>query len=224
VRGDKFVVSDTAAQQIGSDCQACCTCQDYVDIAKYMNSTRDRYRGIGVMAGGILATHTDNISKWLDQQTCRTVNPIKICMTAQRCPYMDVVVQYCNLCTDQKCAENVNLAINFSAANTAAPVCGHTKISSSKIGTVPFRLGGAWPNFSANLGNVDVGNSASVAFRLKFDVAAPTNVQLSVNGTTSTGPVLAGCDNTDPPPPSAMATTAKSLYCNDDGATAIWCA
>jgi len=102
VQGDKFAVSAEEAQQIGSDCQACCTCQDYVDIAKYMNATRDRYRGVGVLSGGVLATHVDNIDKWLDQQTCRTVNPIKVCMTAQRCPFMDVVVQYCNLCTDQK--------------------------------------------------------------------------------------------------------------------------
>lgn len=224
VQGAKFVVSNPAAQQLGSDCQACCTCQDYVDIAKYMNTTRDRYRGIGVLSGGILATHTDNIAKWVDQQTCRTVNPIKVCMTAQRCPFMDIVVQYCNLCTDQKCAENVNLEINFSADNVAEPVCGYTKISSGKIGTVPFRLGGAWPNFSANIGNVDVGNSASVAFRLKFENAAPTNVQLSVTGATSAGPVLTGCDNEDPTLTIATATTAKSLYCNDDGDTAIWCA
>lgn len=224
VEGGEFVVSDPSAQQLGSDCQACCTCQDYVDIAKYMNTTRDRYRGIGVMSSGVLAAHTDNIAKWLDQQTCRTVNPIKVCMTAQRCPFMDIVVQYCNLCTDQKCAENVNLAINFAADNVAEQVCGHTKISSSKIGTVPFRLNGSWPNFSANIGNVDVGNSASVTFRLKFESATPTNVQLTATGTTSDGPILTGCDNTDPTLIIASATTAKSLYCNEDGDTAVWCA
>jgi hypothetical protein len=208
-----------ATQIIGSNCPACCTCDDYVDLANYMNVTRDRYKQIGGDVSGVLLAHSNNIERWGTQRECRVRTPIKTCMTAQRCPFMDVIVQYCNLC--EKCAENVTLNLAFTApGNSATIACGYTTVTNKEIKGGLYQLGGGWPNYTANLGKVDAGNSASVTFRLEFANSSPTAVGLTATGTTKTGPILAGCAaGLDP----AAANITKSLYCDSAGNTVPVC-
>jgi hypothetical protein len=207
------------AQVIGSDCPACCTCNDYVDLANYMNNTRDRYKDIGGDVSSTLQLHVDNISRWDAQRACRTATPIKACMTPQRCPIMDVVVQYCNMCT--QCANDVVLEINFAdtATNIADPLCGYTTVTTANIKSGLFQLDGQWPMFTANLGNVDAGNSASVAFRLQFVTPTPTVVRLSATAVTAAGPVTTSCGGVTP----AVTNVNKSLYCDSSGNTTTLC-
>jgi len=211
--------ADHATQVIGSNCPACCTCDDYVAMANYMNATRDRYKQIGNLAKEVLLAYTDGVERWSAQRDCRVQAPIKACMTAQRCPFMDVIVQYCNLCED--CVKDVIIRMEFTAnGNAAIPACGYTTVTTKDVKGGLYQLDGAWPVYTANLGNVDAGNSASVAFRLEFAEAAPTTVRLTATGTTADGNILAGCDpGLDP----ASAQVTKSLYCNGDGGTVTIC-
>lgn len=210
------LIDAAVGHQIGSNCPACCTCQDYVDTALYMNSIRDRYKQIGVSAHSALLGYEENIDRWLAQRDCRLRDPIKVCMTAQRCPYIDVIVQYCNNCTD--CAKNVVLNINFTTdnGNSADTVCGYTSSSVSGF----FALGGGYPNFTASLGDVDAGNSASIKFRLEFGNAEPTTVTATASGTTESGDVNKGCEATAE---KAAAIVTKALYCDDTGNTVALC-
>jgi hypothetical protein len=132
---------------------------------------------------------------------------------------MDVIVQYCNLC--EKCAENVTLNLAFTApGNSATIACGYTTVTNKEIKGGLYQLGGGWPNYTANLGKVDAGNSASVTFRLEFANSSPTAVGLTATGTTKTGPILAGCAaGLDP----AAANITKSLYCDSAGNTVPVC-
>lgn len=207
-------------QQIGSDCTTpCCTCNDYEDVARYMNSTRDRYATIGEASKIVLQSHIANIDRWATQRQCRQTQPLKACMTPQRCPILDVVVQYCNMC--EKCVQNVVLNIEFDAGgNTATLACGYTNVSNNKTNKGAYRLGGSWPNFSAPLGNVDAGNSATASFRLEFAQDIPTTVRLNLTGTTSKGVITAGCDNDNP---AYTAVVTKALRCDDDGNTPQLC-
>lgn len=222
VTNNKFNPSSAAEQQIGSDCQACCTCNDYVDIARYINLTRDLYKNIGVLGHTVLLNHAANINRWQEQQACRTTKPIKACMTPQRCQYLDVVAQYCNVCYSQSCAENTELVMTFTATggNTAELVCGYSTITAAKVGTVPAQINGSWPQFTAALGNVNAGNSASATFRLKFKHARPTAVTLTVTGQAANGAVLAGCSGTEA---AASVVVSRALNCAESGATVLPC-
>jgi hypothetical protein len=184
-----------------------------------MNSTRDRYKDIGVKASTVLGAHSDNIDRWVTQRQCRQGKPLKVCMTPQRCPVMDVVVQYCNMC--EKCAQNAVVNLAFDAGgNTAILTCGYTTVSNNRISNGQYRLNGSWPNFTAPLGNVDAGNSVSVSFRLEFEQAIPTTVQLTVTGTNDKGAIQAGCAD-DTPPYTAIAFNA--LRCDETGSTPQIC-
>ena len=213
-------VDKHATQQIGSDCKTpCCTCDDYADIARYMNNTRDRYKNIGMRADAVLGAHADNIDRWVTQRQCRQGKPLKACMTPQRCPIMDVVVQYCNMC--EKCAQNAVLNLEFEAGgNTAILTCGYTTVSNNRISNGQYRLNGSWPSFTAPLGNVDAGNSVSVSFRLEFEQPAPTTVQLTVTGTNDKGAIQAGCGDVTPP---YTAIAFNSLRCDETGNTPQIC-
>lgn len=212
-------INNQVTQVIGSNCPACCTCDDYVSLANYMNSTRDRYAEIGRGANNILLAHSDNIERWTSQRECRLRTPIKAALTPQRCAFMDVVAQYCNLC--ETCATDAVLKLDFTAnSNSAKIVCGYTTVTNKDAKNALYQLNGDWPNFTANLGNVDAGNSASVTFRLEFVNPVPTTVNLTAKGTTSAGKVLAGCA---PGLAEAVTVVTRSLYCDGDGKTVPVC-
>jgi hypothetical protein len=209
-------IAGSAGQEIGSNCPACCTCQDYVDTALYMNKIRDRYKQIGTASSAVLTDYKNNIDRWLVQRDCRLGSPIKVCVTPQNCPYIDVLAQYCNSC--EKCSENVVLTITITTdVNAQAEiVCGYTSAS-----VTTFSIGGSFPTFIASLGNVDAGNSVSIQFRLKFnDVKTAATVSVTVTGTTKNGAIRAGCsdDTTE-----ASAIITDSLNCDSSGNTTTTC-
>jgi hypothetical protein len=166
--------------------------------------------------------HQANIARWLAQQDCRLQRPLQACLAPQRCPYIDVVVQFCNQCTE--CVQDVVLNMAFETltpGNTASVVCGYTNITTpSSIKRLQTIIGN-WPLLSANIGKVDIGNSAQVQFRLNFSQTIPTSIRMVLTGTTSAGPIRAGCADTDPP---ALVTITESLYCGADGMTTVSCA
>lgn len=104
--------------------------------------------------------------------------------------------------------------------NSAELVCGYTKITTARSTQDLYELDGSWPVFTADLGSVDVGNSATVSFRLVFANAKPTIVSATITATTDAGPVRLGCDNTSA---AASVTEAKALYCDDSGQTIALC-
>jgi hypothetical protein len=219
--------SSTATLAIVSNCPACCQCSDYVQVGNYMNRTADRYRPIGQAANTIVALHQSNIDRWLEQQDCRLQRPLQACLAPQRCPYVDVVVQFCNQCTE--CAQDVVLNMTFETldlqnnviTNTATTVCGYTNITTPSSIRRLETITGTWPNLSANIGKVDIGNSAQAQFRLQFSQSVPTNIRMVLTGTTGAGDIKAGCNSTDPP---ASAVVIESLYCANDGTTSVTCA
>jgi hypothetical protein len=102
----------------------------------------------------------------------------------------------------------------------AVPVCGYTSVTAGQGSANLFQLGGGWPNFTADLGNVDAGNSVAVRFRLEFSPGAPFAVTTRVTGTQQNKPILAGCSESAPP---AEAVAARSLLCDDNGYTVALC-
>lgn len=212
--------------ELRSNCPACCSCSDYVGTAQYMNSVRDVYKVVGGGAHDVLLQHSDNITRWLEQRECRIKKPIKLAMTAQRCPNVDIVVQYCNLCDE--CAEDVNLTVQISAYPSAG-VTGYIEqcysiVSSADVKNAPYIVDGSWPNFFINFGQVSAGNSASATFRLRTLPAGPRTITAKVTGTYKKAGVIyqirSGCSDTDA---ITAAKISKPLACNPDGTTITAC-
>lgn len=218
----------TGTLVLGSNCSACCDCPDYVNVARYMNCVHDRYSAIGVAAHSVLAQHSSNIERWLEQRDCRIQKPIKAVMTPQRCPTADVIIQYCNLC--DSCAEDVNMTIQFSAypslgASGYIEQC-YSLMSASGVKNAPYIVTGTWPYFFVNFGKVSAGNSANVEFRLRVTPPTPPRtLYMKVSGTFKKDgvqyPIVAGCDPlTDPP---VQLTLARPLACTSTGTTITAC-
>lgn len=208
--------------KIGSDCPACCDCPDYVNTATYMNRIRNRYKTVGGRTHQVKLLHEENIQRWIENRDCRLEKPLKIVMTPQCCPLMDVLVMFCNQC--QSCAENVVLNIAFGSfpSGTIGTIkCGFTVMYAPGVTGEKVPLVGAWPNFSVALPPVDVGNSAYVKFRLKFDPKDyPYAITGTLTGTKNGLPLRAGCD---PAKPVAVDMAVKTLNCNTDGSNIEVC-
>ena len=242
--------NDSANNKVGhllitSNCPACCGCNDYVQVANYMNRTADRYRPIGATTSFIVDKHEENIARWLEQTECRLARPLTLAVTPQRCPFLDVVAQYCNQCST--CAKNVILEIKVTTGafsgdgsfvpttNTPSLVCGRTNITTPNEGTrleiidvQPSPDGPQTTLFYALLGLVDIGNAGKVEFRLRFQNSVPTAVLIDLTATSNEDinnpdgatPIRANCGD-DPEPLFARLSTA--LLCDESGGTTIEC-
>lgn len=235
-------------QQIGADCKPCCSCQDYVNTAKYMNETSFRYSLIGQRASQIRSYHSDNVSRWNDQRVCSLQRPLRLLMVAQRCPYVDVIMQVCNPCETCLDASRLSVDIEVGGLDGAttndmlvSQECGYTamyapNVNGKAVGITSettetgFRYSVAFPQLRP-------GDSAYVTFRLKFVLPDPDaeeqpafkrpNGPYPITGTLTgtmlaTGlPLLNNCSNADGIP--AVATYTQTLYCNEDGTTELPC-
>lgn len=212
----------TKVLQIGTNCAACCDCEDYETLARYMNRTRDRYKKIGKRAHNVKLLHEDNIDRWIAQRQCRLAKPLKIQIVPQHCPFVDIVLQYCNQCF--QCAKNVRLSVTmsaFPATPTGYPMCGFTFLYGGGVPGKGFNINGTWPTFSANIGDIDIGSSTYVKFRLKMlPNDYPYSITGTLTGTIDGNPIKQGCDDTYP---VAVATAVDALFCDEDGNTTLPC-
>lgn len=227
----KFVpLKDNAAslvQEIRSNCPACCACSDYVTTGLYMNSVGGVYETIGTESNAVLIQHNNNIERWIDQRTCRQREPIKIAMTPQRCPTIDIVVQYCNLCDE--CAEDVVINMAISTLPSGVSASGYveqcyTIMSTATDKNIRALVQGTWPNFRVNFGRVSIGNSASITYRLHVLPPGPRAIKVTATGTYKkngvTTPIYSGCNAADG---AAVARQSRPLACNTDGTTNTVC-
>ena len=230
--------STTAQQQIGADCVPCCSCEEYVSTAKYMNNTALRYSLIGNRSENIRTLHEDNIARWLDQRACSVLRPLRLLLVPQRCPYIDVVLMVCNPCDTCLGASTLNVEFSIAVAGVTATLeCGYTAMFAPGINGSPVGIGAApgGLGYSASFPQIAPGESAYVQFRLKFlesDTTqnppyrrprGPYPITGILTGTMNSGgtPLMNNCGNEAAVPASAEAT--QTLYCNAAGNTEAPC-
>lgn len=188
--------------QIGNDCGPCCDCEDYVAVANYMNSTRDRYHDIGVLTHNSLLLYHNNRQRWLNSASCMVDRALRLRLQPQICPFLDVAAQYCNHTT--ACQTDVELSVTLvtePAGGSAIEVPGFTFISGVVTSTDDltgqperYTMDGEWPVFRAYFDTVQPGASVSVRFRLRFDNCGVANDAGSVSA--SEAAILAGSSAT----------------------------
>lgn len=202
---------------INTDCPACCSCEDYVETALYMNKLRNKYAQVGSRSHKVKLLHENNIDRWLEQRTCRLNKPLRLSLSPLSCPYMEVIMQFCNHCPE--CVEDVVLSVTLAGGATGEIVPGYTVINAPGTPNESFRINGGWPTFSARIGFVDKGSSVFVRFLLKF---TPRGFAYPITGTltgTIKGQPIKPCDPNYGSNEIAQSVDTRALYCNEDGCT-----
>ncbi|NDC55327.1 MAG: hypothetical protein EBZ69_00580 [Alphaproteobacteria bacterium] len=216
--------------EVGAVCDACCKCDDYVELARKINQYRNQYAYIGARVNEVKNIHEQNIQKWIDERACGLDNPLRVLLVAQRCPYMDVVLLVCNPCSDCLYAKELRIELEppagveshaevvrgytalFSATSNGRPVVITREILGQKtILTVPFAP-------------VKNGDSAYVRFRVKFSAKSEYAVTGTLTGTLiDNTPILTGCVAPDNQTERliAQATATQALYCDNNGETTM---
>ena len=221
----RLKINDVSPIVIDSDCPACCDCEDYINLAFYMNRVRDQYLRVGKRSHQVKLLHENNIDRWLEQRTCRINNPLRLSLSPLSCPYMEVILQFCNQCP--ACVEDVVLSVTLSSLPGGAVgsiVPGYTVINAPGIPNESFNVEGTWPTFSARIGFVDKGSSVFVRFLLKF---APRNYPYSITGTltgTIGGQPIKPCDPEYGANEISSSVDTRALYCTPEGCTDVFVA
>jgi hypothetical protein len=234
----------TAQLQLGADCGPCCSCDDYANTAKYMNTTGMRYQLIGQRVQDVRLYHDTNIVRWNAQRTCSLLQPLKLMFVPQNCPYIDVIAMLCNPC--DTCIDETSLKLVISvraiSPNQPGPIplleCGYTAlyakgINGGAIGVLELvnEVG-----YTFTLPQILPNDSAYVKLRLKFmeaDNATPGELVKARGAYAISGaltavvnstqlPLIPGCGASELTEP-AVAVDTKTLYCTDKGTTEAPC-
>lgn len=197
--------------QVGSDCKPCCDCPQYVDVARYLIETRNRYAALGREAEEVRDLYAANRARWLASRTCFHRRPLRLFMQPQRCPFMDVVIMFCN--QSDRCVREVELMVHFDGPN-ATVLPGFTFITGAK--TSPGRISaeteyydmlGAYPTLGAFWDAVQPAQSVSAKFRLDFgNCDDPAVITGTLTGTARGEPILV-----DMKPPKVGKERAKDV-------------
>lgn len=231
--GAAYVIpSPTVPQQIGGNCGPCCKCEDYAAAAEEINRVQAFYVQIGDRVNNVKFQHEANIERWLAQQSC-SINPLKLLLVPQRCPYMDVVAMICNPC--QECINNSLITVSLTPQEVASAevVAGKTAmyakgvngrpIAITKTTTVSQQTGLITTQFSAPFNQITAGANAYLQFRVKFSVKGPYTIAGTLTAVEiATGQrVRTGCADSPATVTRIDATAIKSetLFCTADGKT-----
>jgi hypothetical protein len=211
-------LSDTDTLQrpleIGAVCDACCKCNDYVDLALKVNKYRSQYAFIGTRVNETKLIHEQNIQKWNDARACGLESLFKIQLVPQRCPFMDVVISVCNACAT--CLNLGSLELYIQAENKwAFPtiVPGSVILSVDGVTSHPainvmylnqnLQRSKAKTLMNIPFPPVKTSGTGYIRFRLKFPEDSPTPpppnreyaISASVIGYLANGQIVpSGCD------------------------------
>lgn len=223
-------VDPVVHQQIGADCPPCCKCSDYAAAGLYMNQVQSQYVLIGSRANDVKLYHEQNVAKWIDQQQC-SINPLRLLLVPQRCPYMDVVLMLCNPCQDCMPASTLSVELVPSEGydSYGEVICGYTAMYATGINGRPVPITVTYPGRATKLSTqfpiVRGGSSAYVQFRVKFSLKGQYAITGTLTGTTLIGDsILTGCSTQAPEDRAiALAEKTEALFCTPDGQTEFPC-
>lgn len=209
---------------LGADCQPCCKCPDYVDLALKINQYQSQYANIGRRVTNVKDVHEQNIQRWIDERNCGLNHPLRLLLVPQRCPYMDIVLMICNPCQECIFSKELTLELTPTIAATAEVVSGYTAMFSSTSKGRPVvisrSLDGDKTIFTVPFSTVKTSDSAYVRFRVKFSVKTEYAIAAKLTGKLEDDtPILAGCSNSETTRVAAEATATNALYCDANGNT-----
>jgi hypothetical protein len=212
---------------IGAVCDACCKCNDYVDLALKINKYQSQYANIGVRVNETKQIHEQNIQKWIDERNCGLETTLRVLLVAQRCPYMDIVLMICNPCQDCLYSKELQLELEPAAGvmSYAEVMTGYTALFAANVNGRPVPItrsvSGRKTLLSVQFPTVKNGDSAYVRFRVKFSNKSEYAVTGTLTGILlDDTPILAGCVTEDGPTRlPAEATATQALYCDANGET-----
>lgn len=223
--------------QMGNDCVPCCDCEDYVETAQYMNQIRDKYAVIGQALNQSRDQYHSARDRWLAAAQCRAHRPLRVQVVAQICPFVDIVIQYCNQ-TDE-CHSRVVLSVDLTTTPGGgyglqipgyAFITGARQSPTGRMLTERYLPGGDWPTFTAAYDVVQPHQSVSARFRLQIgdcgmvgDTTYAINACLSgtIDGVPVTRPateiapeeVIVVCDTQTLNCPAGLGSTINPFNC-----------
>jgi len=228
----------TEQLQLGADCGPCCSCKNYSDTAIYMNDTSARYQLIGQRVQNVRVHHDQNVIRWNEQRTCSLLQPLKLMLVPQSCPYIDVIAMLCNTCETCISETTLKLVISYDQPGLVASLeCGYTALyaAGTNGGSVGVTELTNEIGYTFGLPQILPNDSAYVKLRLKFTEPDSISKKLvkargayAITGTLTATvnrtklPLIAGCGDPDIKDP-ATAVDVKTLYCTELGTTEAAC-
>ena len=160
--------------QIGNDCGACCSCDDYVAVAEYIQQQHAKYAALGSSFSATRDTYHANRTRWLASRTVLQQYPVRIAVLAQRCPYVDIGVQVCNQTATDMVDILVTVTMSTSPSGGAVTLQdGYSYITApviesgiQRVRTQRASIDVLGVVFSTNIVALPAGSSGIVRFRL----------------------------------------------------------
>lgn len=174
--GSHRTATPTAATlQIENDCVVCCDCPDFIAVYEGVRRLTRTYTAMGMRAEIVRDRLARIIARWNGSKTCRENHALQILLQ----PYPDyklgVAASVCN--KTENPLRDVTMTIDFSEMSiTGCVVCDSTfrrgNVDSytgrNRHALSPYKLGGAWPTYTASWDCINPGENGYITFLLEF--------------------------------------------------------
>jgi len=164
-----------ATLKFSNDCGPCCDCEDFINVYEGIRKLDNKYQELGQRAEIVRDLFRTNKSRWETQIACRVNDRLRIAMQPVAPCRLAVAVALCNG-TDEP-LKNPTLNLAFSASRPGCVVCNTTwrkgnvdaSTGTPPARSKPYKLGGSWPNFTAQFDCINPAEQGYVSFVLQFD-------------------------------------------------------
>jgi len=185
----RTVTLEAAKMAVQNDCSVCCECDSYIAVYEAIRRLTRAYAELGRRAE-ISRDRLKRINtRWNAARVCRENHALQLLLQPHPIYKLGVAASVCNK-TDQP-LRNVTMTIDFSAtAITGCVVCDSTfrsgnvdpYLNRNTSAKMPYKLGGAWPTFTAAWECINPGENGYVAFLLQFSTPGLVSATVSAIG------------------------------------------
>lgn len=215
--------------ELDNVCGPCTDCDEFALAGEYLNALIRRYSDALTKTQTTRDSYRDLQARWQEAQLCFARKPLRVTLTPQICPDIDVVAQFCN--QQNACVGPVRVSVDLSGTPVIGTPVGYYTWRSGDDPTpehpngrtARYSLLGSWPVFYADWDEVGPYSSVAVRFRLRFSdcgmysgspLEVSASVSATVDGSALEVPLLVG-DGTEPASGTATATLRCPLSADD---------
>lgn len=165
-----------------NNCLPCCSCDDFVNTYQAIRRLYNTYAELGRRAAVLRDQHSENITRWLSQKTCRESRPVKISLLPFKLredSCVKVAVGICN--SYESCRGELEVDLNFQTPSGLTGFINPETVfayDSNGAKATNYTLEGDWPDYRVKWPVVESQRLA----KIKFDVVFSRPPQITWDG------------------------------------------
>lgn len=103
--------------QVFNDCQACCSCENFINSYEAIRNIRDKYADLIERIHAVRDNYISNLERWNQQRRCRMAQTLQVAVAPECSDTVTIAAGVCNRTED--CIKNLVIVFSFQYTDAA---------------------------------------------------------------------------------------------------------